>query len=133
MTCTIIGLVVACSGVHADITPAEALALMKRNAVEIVNAQTAERPAGVTRPNTPAEALAIMKAHEEKIVPAEFAYYEPAGVVRPDVLAKRPARRFGESPWWWRELYDTWWYDPWTVKPWQEQPIPEPCCGRWSY
>jgi hypothetical protein len=131
MTCTIIGLVVACSGVHADITPAEALALMKRNAVEIVNVQTPER-VGPTRPNTAAEALAIMREHEAKIVAYPIAY-PPADVVRPDVEHASFARKFGESPWWWRELYDTWWYEPWVVKPWQEQPIPEPCCGRWVY
>jgi hypothetical protein len=132
MTCTIIGLVVACSSVHADISPANALALMKRNAVAVVDIQTPERAAGPVRPNTPAEALAIMKEHEQKIVVLPIPYI-PEDVTSPDIERARHARKFGESPWWWRELYDTWWYDPWVVKPWQDQPIPEPCCGRRVY
>ena len=128
MTCTIIGLVVACSGVHADTTPAQALALMKRNAVEIVDVQTPERTAGATRPNTAAEALAIMKEHEQKIVVAPIEYW-PADVSRQGFEHARHARKYGESPWWWSKMYDTWWYEPWVVKPWQEEPVPEPYCG----
>ena len=124
MTCTIIGLVVACSGVHADLTPSDALAVMKRNAVTVVDIQTPETAAGPVRPNTAAEALAIMKEHEQKIV-VRPVLYTPEDVANPDVAGSRHTRRFGESPWWWRELYDTWWYDPWVVKPWQEEPIPE--------
>ena len=130
MTCTIIGLVVACSGAPVQTTPAQSLALMKTGAIEVVDAQTPDRPAGVTRPNTPEEALAIMRQHETKIVPVDIPY-GPNGVTDANIHSiERPRRRFGESPWWWSELYDTWWYEPWVVKPWQQEPRPEPCCGR---
>jgi len=129
MTCTIIGLVVACSGAPVQTTPAQSLALMKTGAIEVVDAQTPDRPAGVTRPNTPEEALAIMRQHETKIVPVDIPY-------GPDVTGPQtqsvetPRRRFGETPWWWSELYSPWWYEPWVVKPWQLEPLPEPCCPR---
>ncbi|HUK37008.1 MAG TPA: hypothetical protein VLV86_24000 [Vicinamibacterales bacterium] len=130
MTCTIIGIVVACSGAPIQTTPAQALALMKPRAAEVLDVQQSDRPAGVTRPDTAAEALALMKAHEPKIVAFEVPH-DAADVARSRTWSTHsPRRRFGESPWWWRELYDTWWYDPWTVKPWQEQPYPEPCCGQ---
>jgi hypothetical protein len=131
MTCTIIGLVVACSGAPVQTTPEQALALMKRHAAEVVEFQVPDRPADVTRPNTAEESLAIMKAHERKIVLVDAARRYPA------TTDESPRRRFGESPWWWKELYDPWWDEPWVVKPWQLQPVPEPCCGwgspeQWS-
>lgn len=130
MTCTIIGLVVACSGAPVQTTPTQSLALMKARALAVAEAQVPERSAGVTRPSTPEEALEIMRQHETKSVDVET--YRPILVSSPFAWSfQNPRRRFGEQPWWWSELYDTWWYDPWTVKPWQEQPIPEPCCGGW--
>jgi len=130
MTCTIIGLVVACSGAPLQTSPAQSLALMKAHALQVTEAQVPDRPAVVTRPNTPDEALAIMRQHETRIV--VDASYPPLVAASPIApFFQTPRRRFGESPWWWSELYDTWWYDPWTVKPWQQQPIPEPCCGGW--
>jgi hypothetical protein len=131
MTCTIIGLVVACSGAPVQTTPAQSLALMKERAAQIIDVQVPDRPAGVTRRNTPEEALAIMKEHETKIVPTDL-LYRPIAVAQPNTIwFQSPRKKFGEAPWWWSELYDSWWYEPWVVKPWQEQPVPEPCCGWW--
>jgi hypothetical protein len=129
MTCTIIGLVVACSGAPLETTPAQALALMKQRETKIVDVQIADRPAGVTRPDTAAEALALMKQHETQFITVDIP--DSQFVTRPETpsLQKRQ-RRFGESPWWWSELYDPWWYEPWVAKPWQLEPSPEPCCGR---
>jgi hypothetical protein len=130
MTCTIIGLVVACSGAPVQTTPAQSLALMKAHAAETVDVQVAERPAGTTRRDTAAEALALMKQHEPKIVVVPNPY-RPIVATRPEISSgESRRRRFGESPWWWSELYDPWWYEPWVAKPWQLEPRPEPCCGR---
>lgn len=130
MTCTIIGVIVACSGAPVQTSPQQALALMKRHATEIVEVQTAERPVGVTRPNTPEESLALMKEHETKIVvvPIPYEPFDAASPYAPSV--ESPRRRFGESPWWWRELYDPWWYEPWVAKPWQLEPVPA-ALPRW--
>ena len=68
MTCTIIGIVVACSGAPIQTTPAEALALMKQQEARIVEVQTPGRPADATGADTPERALAIMKQHETTIV-----------------------------------------------------------------
>ena len=129
MTCTVIGLVVACSGAPVQ-TPAQALAMMKQHAAEIVDVQIAARPEGLTRPDTAAEALALMRQHQTKI--SNFEMLEsPVRTARPDLpFFQKPRQRFGESPWWWSELYDPWWYEPWVAKPWQLEPRPEPCCGR---
>jgi hypothetical protein len=107
MTCTIIGLVVACSGAPVQTSPAQSLALVKAGAIEIVEAQTPDRPAGVTRPNTPEEALAIMRQHETKIVPVDIPYGPYVTGPQPQSV-EMPRRRFGESPWWWSELYSPW-------------------------
>ena len=129
MTCTIIGLLVACSGAPLETTPAQALALMKQHETKIVDVQIPDRPAGVTRPDTAAEALALMKQHETQFIAVDIP--DSQFVTRPETPSlQRPQRRFGESPWWWSELYDPWWYEPWVVKPWQLEPSPEPCCGR---
>jgi hypothetical protein len=128
MTCTIIGLVVACSGTPVQTTPAQSLALMREHAIEIIDAQTPERPAGVTRRDTPEEALALMKQHETKAVDVRM--LDILLAPRPYTPSIQwPRRKFGENPWWWSELYDSWWYEPWVLKPWQEQPLPQPCCG----
>ena len=124
MTCTIIGLVVACSGAPIKTTPAEALALMKQQESRIVDVQIPDRPAGVTGPDTPERALAIMKQHESKIVLVPIPDDEPVRVAPDNSSIERPRRRFGESPWWWSELYDPWWYEPWVAKPWQLEPRP---------
>ena len=130
MTCTIIGLVVACSGAPVRTTPEQALALMKTHATRVVDVQPPDRPADVSRPNTAEESLALMKQHEKKIVVVPIPY-EPIDEASPQTpTIESPRRRFGESPWWWRELYDPWWYEPWVAKPWQLEPRPEPCCGR---
>lgn len=132
MTCTIIGVVVACSGAPIQTTPDQALALMKQRAAAIVEVQTPERPAGMTRPNTAEESLAIMKQHEKTIVLVDVPYPDvDAARHYPDqVPTDAPRKRFGEQPWWWKELYDTWWHEPWVAKPWQLEPHQEPCCGR---
>jgi len=123
MTCTIIGLVVACSGAPVNSTPAQSLALMRQQQPAL-NVQIPERPADAVGPDSPERALAIMKQHEQKIVLVPI-LDEEAGV-RPDAQAiYHPRLKFGESPWWWK-LYDPWWYEPWVAKPWQLEPIPEP-------
>ena len=127
MTCTIIGLVVACSGVHVGTTPEQALAIWTQNATQVV-APSPQEPPQVTRPNTAEESLALMKLHEKKIVLVPIPDW-PADAVRREVPHQRPLK-YGESPWWWKELYDSWWYEPWVAKPWQLEPIPEPCCGH---
>jgi hypothetical protein len=128
MTCTIIGLVVACSGTPVRTTPAEALALMKQQAAQIVDVQIPNRPADATGPDTPERALALMKQHEPRIVVVDIP--EEPDRVAPDTSSiERPRRRFGESPWWWSELYRPWWYEPWVAKPWQLEPRPEPFPG----
>jgi hypothetical protein len=129
MTCTIIGLVVACSGVNAAAsTPEQALAIWTQHDAQVVNSRTAEPPVQATRPNTAEESLALMKLHEKKIVLVPIPDW-PAAAVRQDAPPQRPLK-FGQSPWWLKELYDTWWYEPWVAKPWQLEPLPEPCCPR---
>ena len=129
MTCTIIGLVVACSGVHsAASTPEQALAIWTQHDAQVVKSRAPEPPAQATRPNTAEESLALMKLHEKKIILVPIPEW-PAAAVRQDAPPRRPLK-FGESPWWWRELYDPWWAEPWVAKPWQLQPLPEPCCGN---
>jgi len=120
MTCTIIGLVVACSGAPLNTTPAQSLALMKPQAAAVVDVQIPERPATATGPDSPERALAIMKQHEQKIL--LVAIPDSGFAVSPDVSTiQQPPRRFGESPWWWK-LYDPWWYEPWVAQPWQLEP-----------
>jgi hypothetical protein len=128
MTCTIIGLVVACSGAPVNTTPAQSLALLRQQQPAINNVQVPERPAEATGPDSPERALAIMKQHEQKIVLVPILDDELAG--GPDVSAIQPRRKFGQSPWWWK-LYDPWWYEPWVAKPWQLEPIPEPLPRWW--
>jgi len=128
MTCTIIGLVVACSGVHVGTTPEQALAIWTQNATAQVAAQSPQQPPQATRPNTAEESLALMKLHERKIVLVPVPDW-PDRAVRQEAPQQRPLK-FGEQPWWWKELYDPWWYEPWVAKPWQLQPVPEPCCGQ---
>src|SRR5262245_39373569 len=129
MTCTIIGLVVACSGAPLNTTSAQSLALLRQQQPAIVNVQIPERPADAIGPDSPERALAIMKAHEQKIVLVPILDEELA--VRPDVSAiHEPQLKFGQSPWWWK-LYDPWWYEPWVAKPWQLEPIPEPLPRWW--
>jgi hypothetical protein len=128
MTCTIIGIVVACSGAPIQTTPPEALALMKQHEARIVEVQIPGRPADATGADTPERALAIMKQHETTIVLVPI----PDSRVRvaPDSSSiDSPRRRFGEAPWWWSELYSPWWYEPWVAKPWQLEVRPEPFPG----
>jgi len=104
--------------------------MMKQRAADVVDVQIVERPQGLTRPDTAAEALALMKLHQPKIASLETL----ESVVRVDrrdtPFLQKPRQRFGESPWWWSELYDPWWYEPWVAKPWQLEPHTEGCCGR---
>ena len=129
MTCTIIGLVVACSGAPVNTTSAQSLALLRQQQPAIVNVQVPERPADATGPDTPERALAIMKLHEPKIVLVPI-LDEEVGVSPDHSAIHQPQRRFGESPWWWSELYDPWWYEPWVAKPWQLEPVPA-ALPRW--
>jgi hypothetical protein len=106
-TCVINRLVVACSGIDVGTSPAEAAALLKPHETKIVDVRIPDRPPAMRRP-------------------LEFDWRDPS-----NTEFARPRKKFGESPWWWSELYDPWWAEPWVAKPWQLEPRPEPLPELW--
>jgi hypothetical protein len=99
-TCTINRRVVTCSGIAVGTTPAEAAALLKPYETKIADIQILEGPPDGRNP---------------------WRFAAPS-----NTEWTQPRKKFGESPWWWSELYDPWWAEPWVAKPWQLEPRPEP-------
>jgi len=101
-TCAINRLVIACSGIRMGTTPAEAAALLKPHETKIDDIQLPDSSPVVRKPS-------------------ELRYTAPS-----DTEFVHARKKFGESPWWWSELYDSWWYEPWVAKPWTLEPRPDP-------
>ena len=103
-TCTINRLVIACSGIDMGTNPAQAAAMLKPYETKIVDVLLADGPPSIGRPD-----VDWRDVNQDRW--RDFI---------------QPRKKFGESPWWWSELYDTWWAEPWVAKPWQLEPVPEP-------
>jgi hypothetical protein len=107
-TCAINRLVIACSGIDMGTNPAQAAAMLKPYETKIVNLPIPDLPRVVRRPS-------------------EFDWRDASSTE-----FVQPRKKFGESPWWWSELYDAWWYEPWVAKPWNLEPRPEPLPEVWN-
>jgi hypothetical protein len=115
--CTINRSAVACSGIAVGTTPAEAAALLKPYETKIADIQIFEGPPAGRRP----------LAFDRRDVNQDWRFALPA-----NTEWIQPRKKFGESPWWWSELYDPWWAEPWVAKPWQLEPRPEPLPELWG-
>jgi hypothetical protein len=111
-TCTINRLVIACSGIDMGTNPAQAAAMLKPYETQIVDVLVPDGPRAVRRPSD----VDWRDVHQDRLRFADHSNIE----------CIQPRKKFGESPWWWSELYDPWWAEPWVAKPWNLQPLPEP-------
>ena len=118
-TCAINRLVIACSGIDVGTSPAEAAALLKPHETKIDD---------VHIPNGPPAARRPLDFDWREVNQDRWRSAEPF-----DTGSVQPRKKFGESPWWWSELYDPWWAEPWVAKPWQLEPRPEPFPERWYF
>jgi hypothetical protein len=117
-TCTIIRLVVSCSGIDVGTSPTEAAALLKPHET-IVDVLVPDGPPAARRPLD----FDWRDVHQDRL---RFA-------VPSNIECIQPRKKFGESPWWWSELYDPWWAEPWVAKPWNLEPPPQPFPERCNF
>jgi len=116
-TCTIVRLVVTCSGIDMGTNPVQAAEMLKPYETKIVDVLLPDGSSAMRRPLD---------------VDWRDVFQDRSRFARSHADFVQPRKKFGESPWWWSELYDTWWAEPWVLKPWQEEPRPEPLPELWG-